>query len=174
MRKLKERWNRKGVSPIIASILMVAVTVVLAAVLYVMVSGITTTSSSNVVVGGWQAPDIESKTNVTLKFGSFTEQIAWTDVKIIMENVDTNESWDITFNNNTGEHPSLTVHEGANTSHGLTITATDVAQNQRINQGDSLYLHWNDTDSGRYKLTLLYLQTGDVIDMSGSKILFTI
>ena len=38
------RWrraNKKGVSPIIATILLVAITVVLAAVLYVLISGLT-------------------------------------------------------------------------------------------------------------------------------------
>ena len=41
---LKPRWNRKrkrGVSPIIATILLVAITVVLAAVLYILISGLT-------------------------------------------------------------------------------------------------------------------------------------
>jgi len=43
----KWRKNRKrGVSPIIATILLVAITVVLAAVLYVLVSGLTRTSTS--------------------------------------------------------------------------------------------------------------------------------
>ena len=36
------RYDRKGVSPVIATILLVAITVVLAAVLYVMVSGLLT------------------------------------------------------------------------------------------------------------------------------------
>ena len=39
---MKNSWNREGVSPVIATILMVAITVVLAAVLYVMVMGIST------------------------------------------------------------------------------------------------------------------------------------
>ncbi len=37
---MKKSWNKDGVSPVIATILMVAITVVLAAVLYVMVIGI--------------------------------------------------------------------------------------------------------------------------------------
>src|SRR5437899_11731715 len=36
------RYDRQGVSPVIATILLVAITVVLAAVLYVMVSGLLT------------------------------------------------------------------------------------------------------------------------------------
>jgi archaeal type IV pilus assembly protein PilA len=44
---MKKNWkNRKGVSPVIATILMVAITVVLAAVLYVMVMGFGGTSGN--------------------------------------------------------------------------------------------------------------------------------
>jgi len=45
MRRLRRR-NERGVSPIIATILLVAITVVLAAVLYVLVSGLTKTGVS--------------------------------------------------------------------------------------------------------------------------------
>jgi flagellin-like protein len=47
--KREDRWRRgrkRGVSPIIATILLVAITVVLAAVLYVLVSGLTRTGAS--------------------------------------------------------------------------------------------------------------------------------
>ncbi len=47
--RLSQRWrkNRKrGVSPIIATILLVAITVVLAAVLYVLISGLTSSTAS--------------------------------------------------------------------------------------------------------------------------------
>jgi flagellin-like protein len=49
IRNWKSRWTRarrRGVSPIIATILLVAITVVLAAVLYVLVSGLTHTGAS--------------------------------------------------------------------------------------------------------------------------------
>jgi len=51
---MKRVWSdRKGVSPVIATILMVAITVVLAAVLYVMVTGlISTPSSTNTPISG--------------------------------------------------------------------------------------------------------------------------
>jgi flagellin-like protein len=44
MNRMKSRWGKKskrGVSPIIATILLVAITVVLAAVLYILISGLT-------------------------------------------------------------------------------------------------------------------------------------
>jgi len=54
-----QRWrkNRKrGVSPIIATILLVAITVVLAAVLYVLISGLTHTGGSSPYSLGMSAP----------------------------------------------------------------------------------------------------------------------
>jgi len=51
------RKNRKrGVSPIIATILLVAITVVLAAVLYVLISGLTHTGASTPYTLGMSAP----------------------------------------------------------------------------------------------------------------------
>ncbi len=43
--RLRARRNKRGVSPIIATILLVAITVVLAAVLYVLISGLTSTGA---------------------------------------------------------------------------------------------------------------------------------
>lgn len=53
MKMMRKNWkDRKGVSPVIATILMVAITVVLAAVLYVMVMGFGGD-------GGGQAPTVK-------------------------------------------------------------------------------------------------------------------
>lgn len=57
--RASSRWrkNRKrGVSPIIATILLVAITVVLAAVLYVLIAGLTHTGASTPYTIGMQAP----------------------------------------------------------------------------------------------------------------------
>jgi len=174
MRKLKGTYRKnKGVSPIIASILMVAVTVVLASVLYVMISNMTKQSSPSLVAGGWQEPVIESNTNVTLKFGTFTKDVSWIEIKTIIKNMDTNETWVIEFQNSTGKHPPLVlVQNNANVT--LNVTATDMVGNHLINQGDYLDLHWDNYDAGRYKLTMVYLVTGDAIEMSGSDVLFTL
>ena len=52
------RRNEKAVSPVIATILMVAITVVLAAVLYVMVSGLIGTGTTG-------TPNVEMTTTST-------------------------------------------------------------------------------------------------------------
>ncbi len=57
----KWRKNRKrGVSPIIATILLVAITVVLAAVLYVLISGLTHTGASTPYTLGMSSPTASS------------------------------------------------------------------------------------------------------------------
>ncbi len=172
MRKLEKTGKNTAVSPIIASILMVAITVVLAAVLYVMISNMTTQSSPTLIAGGWQKPIINSKTNVTLKFGALTEDVSWIDTKIIVENMDTNETWNIQFQNSSGAHPPVTVESDSNIT--LSVLVTDMGQNQIIGQGDSIDMHWSDYDAGRYKVTIVYLKTGDAIAMSGSDALFTL
>ena len=61
MKLMRKNWkDRKGVSPVIATILMVAITVVLAAVLYVMVMGFGGDS-------GGQAPTVSTAKNIDAK-----------------------------------------------------------------------------------------------------------
>jgi flagellin-like protein len=85
------RKNRRGVSPIIATILLVAITVVLAAVLYILIqqytkSGNAVTIGSALAIGGsadgsnaagtilYYNMTVES-TSTTLTFGSFTLEV---------------------------------------------------------------------------------------------------
>ena len=76
----KRSWRKarkRGVSPIIATILLVAITVVLAAVLYVLISGLTT-GPGNAPLGshfGWANPSNNS-TGSTLASSSYTIGIA--------------------------------------------------------------------------------------------------
>ncbi|MGC2035317.1 MAG: archaellin/type IV pilin N-terminal domain-containing protein [Thermoplasmata archaeon] len=61
-RKVPWRRNKRqrGVSPIIATILLVAITVVLAAVLYILISGLTGGSSSKPYTVGFGSPKVSS------------------------------------------------------------------------------------------------------------------
>jgi len=86
---MKKIWNiRKkdeAVSPVIATILMVAITVVLAAVLYVMVIGFGTSGGST-PAGSWNSVAAQTTTTVKLVFGSSTKTIAPMDVKFLLKN----------------------------------------------------------------------------------------
>jgi flagellin-like protein len=65
---MKKIWkNEEGVSPVIAVILMVAITVVLAAVLYVMVSGM--------IGGGGTTPRVSMEWGEQAQAGNFTGSI---------------------------------------------------------------------------------------------------
>ena len=66
MRKIRNRRKDDAVSPVIATILMVAITVVLAAVLYVMVMGMTTT---NTTITTPLALNQQGKTSSTVTIG---------------------------------------------------------------------------------------------------------
>ena len=76
------RENDEAVSPVIATILMVAITVVLAAVLYVMVSGLITNPNQNVTAWGVSLGTSGDGTNWTLQFTSIPQTTTQGNVKV--------------------------------------------------------------------------------------------
>lgn len=87
MKKIWTERKDEGVSPVIATILMVAITVVLAAVLYVMVMGIQIDPDIQ-GSGGIQNVDIKSNISAEIVFGTFGTFTHPTDVKLILEDND--------------------------------------------------------------------------------------
>ncbi len=81
------RFCREGVSPVIAIILIVAITVVLAAVLYVMIAGMVSHggSVSPAPIGGWNTIDVQSNSSALLTFGNFLPPAKANDLRIIIE-----------------------------------------------------------------------------------------
>ena len=89
MKKMwKMRKNKEAVSPVIATILMVAITVVLAAVLYVMVMGFGGTSGNTpTATMTYQKTATVSASNVTYTFvvaGVTRNDIKWTDITAVV------------------------------------------------------------------------------------------
>ena len=81
---MKNTWrNKDGVSPVIATILMVAITVVLAAVLYVMVMIGPPPELEG--TGNIQTVDIRNNSTVEIVFGTFTGTTTPTGLKVILE-----------------------------------------------------------------------------------------
>jgi flagellin-like protein len=75
--------NDSGVSVIIATILMVAVTVVLAGVLYVMVIGIGGGGTEDLTpLGSWNASTPVNRTTAKLVFGDFSTDVDVIDLRI--------------------------------------------------------------------------------------------
>lgn len=83
MKKIwKIRKDKEGVSPVIATILMVAITVVLAAVLYVMVMGIKPPDPSRTPLGLVQQERTQTSVSFLLASAPSTAQVEGTDVQI--------------------------------------------------------------------------------------------
>ncbi len=102
MRKAKVVWHKDddAVSPVIGTILMVAITVVLAAVLWLMVSGMISTDESdkttvNLASPSVQSLDVTERTtacwDVTLNINKITpkdDKVKWSELRIIVKGAD--------------------------------------------------------------------------------------
>jgi len=79
------RKDEAAVSPVIATILMVAITVVLAAVLYVMVSGLLTPVGSNKPVLTFAQPALGSDSNISVAIASVSQSVAVTNYRVNLQ-----------------------------------------------------------------------------------------
>ena len=152
------RKDEDAVSPVIATILMVAITVVLAAVLYVMVSGLITTPTSPST--GWG-----------INLGKSTDGTNWT---LSMTTVPS------------GSGPS-TVYVTVTTGSGATITSavqvslTTIATGGQTNGNQLGYgMYWTPLKSGSVSAgdtvrlsTAVYPSGYTVQVMSGSSVVYT-
>ncbi len=136
---MKKNWairkDAEAVSPVIATILMVAITVVLAAVLYVMVLGFGGTSS--------QTPT-SSVTKVTVSngvkytFAPMSKDTPWNDITIQLTDGAATVVWQPTTADLTGASPPK-IFNGAMKALGtlsVWCNITDLAGNGYVNQGD--------------------------------------
>jgi flagellin-like protein len=152
------RKDAEAVSPVIATILMVAITVVLAAVLYVMVLGFGG--------GGTQTPTAQltkSSTTNGLKFSvaGITKDTQWGDVSVLLQNGSTTVSWAPTTAALTGS-AGVTYHGGIkDIGSSVYLNVTDLVGNGYMNGGDYLALEPSVfAASSQYTLTLIYVPTG--------------
>ena len=83
MKRVYKKRDEDAVSPVIATILMVAITVVLAAVLYVMVIGFGSGGSST-PAGAWNDVSAIDSTTAKLTFGQFTTDVNPLDLKLFV------------------------------------------------------------------------------------------
>ncbi|HTY46474.1 MAG TPA: type IV pilin N-terminal domain-containing protein, partial [Methanomassiliicoccales archaeon] len=100
----KMRKNKEAVSPVIATILMVAITVVLAAVLYVMVMGFGTTNGSTPTATMTYAKASGSGNNDNYTFvvaGVTRNDVKWSDVAsvVVVAGGDTAPAYAVTMPN---------------------------------------------------------------------------
>jgi flagellin-like protein len=160
-RKSFIRKDEEAVSPVIATILMVAITVVLAAVLYIMVIGLAP-SGTNVPTGVWGQKTPVSSTAYNVDFGKVSGEPRPMDLQIILVRNVTNQG---TYTFATNDDGDLNFVPGSGTDEG-DIRYSDLANNQKVNTGDSLALTALAPQSD-YQIKMIWGPTGDQIT-SGS------
>jgi flagellin-like protein len=161
---MKKVWkNEEAVSPVIATILMVAITVVLAAVLYVMVMNIDPDNNGPPLAGTWQSVGATSSTSGKLVLGAFTQTVTPTTLKLIVRENGT-EVGAVSWRSDTD--PSQVTWINAPT--GASVTYYDYnALGGQINSGD--YVELSGLKSGtKYDFELFNLKGDAVVTMSGN------
>jgi flagellin-like protein len=160
---MKKTWairkDAKAVSPVIATILMVAITVVLAAVLYVMVLGFNTTGGT---AKGVQIARTWSSTLGGYQFTlTPTEALPWDQVTVIIQYGGTSGTWsNLTTIGMTGAGV-MVEHRGAPSTAvdgSKFLNATDLGGNGEVNTGDYITITGSYTTGHQYKVILLYKQ----------------
>ena len=162
---MKRIWiEDQGVSPVIATILMVAITVVLAAVLYVMVIGLVDGPPDTPPIVAWSSVDAESSTEGVLEFGTFSYEVRPIDIKLIVKANGT-EAGEITIPSNDGAAPQdMTWTNGP---AGATAIYYDYSpEGGVINQGD--YIALSGLLSGTsYTFEVYHIPTQAICSMTG-------
>ena len=167
--KMMFNKNIKAVSPVIATILMVAVTVVLAAVLYVMVIGMDPGSTELAPLGSWLEPNPISNSSIIYTFGTFSQKTEVTEAKIIIIQGDNQTYFEFPgrLTNST-----TTLTKVGDTSGTLNVVYEDNSfMGNTINQGDKLILTGLSSDTV-YEIKLFHKPTNQVMSMTGYSNLF--
>lgn len=154
------RHNAEGVSPVIATILLVGITVVLAATLYVMVFGFGNNSTNTPPVASFTKQSITHGFKFTLT--PFSRDTVWGDLFIILTD---GSGHTVTFDNMTTQSLStgspVTISFGGRLLGSLTVfmNVTDQAGNGYANQGDSFSITasgGNFSNSVTYEIFLMH------------------
>ena len=160
MKKMwKFRKDSKAVSPVIATILMVAITVVLAAVLYVMVSGYGG-GGETAPTGDFSGAQKTGTTTEKLTFGPFSKDTKPTDIKLVVANgTATPYTWTFTADTSGG----LTCNGTQDKLSGISFT--DLAGDSKVSSGDYVTLTFSGAGPGTYTwiVSIIHVPTGDVI-----------
>jgi flagellin-like protein len=164
MKKIwKIRKNSEAVSPVIATILMVAITVVLAAVLYVMVMGFTPGGGST-PQGAFTTVTKNSALVYKAQFGAVSPDTKFQDVKVRIDPSTTAIAGGVLVT-------TITVTSGsfsqAATATAPGIAITDLGADGKISVGDYVTITCSNPgisgDNGDWTITLIYTSTGGSI-----------
>lgn len=154
MKKIwKIRKDTKAVSPVIATILMVAITVVLAAVLYVMVMGFGG-GETQTPTGSFTSTTKINSTAEKVVFGIITPDVRFDECKLVLEHDGSIDTVDWTT-----ETPTNNI-----TADSVGVKAVDLADDDKISNGDYIIISGaTSAMRGSWTVTLIYAATGDQI-----------
>jgi flagellin-like protein len=158
---MKKMWklNNKAVSPVIATILMVAITVVLAAVLYVMVMGFGGDGGSDTPTGSFTMTEAIDGTHQKVQFGVLSPETSLTELKIIITTTAGSETWTYVSG------ASLVAPATDVVTTVDAISYVDLAADSTISSGDYLNIQLDAGATGSFTVTMIYTDTGDSIDV---------
>jgi len=152
------RKDAEGVSPVIATILMVAITVVLAAVLYVMVLGFGS--------GGTSTPTVQITSRTATADGykltltAPTSEVTWTDLTVILQDGTNSATWSTftqaALTGTTVETQSLTSSDLGSTFY---CNVTDMGGNGIMSNGDYFTIEGAFASGTQYTVTLMHEPT---------------
>ena len=157
---MAKRWlilkrDEEGVSPVIATILMVAITVVLAAVLYVMVSGLISgpgTSKPQVTFSSQDCSGVPPSRQCTASVAGASQTNDLNKYKIVVTNT--------TGGGNVQAIAAFVLDTSAHTGTGaystLSFRYTDLGSEGRLNSGDTFTLSGVTASGLTFKASLLW------------------
>jgi flagellin-like protein len=160
---MKRIWNIKkksGVSPVIATILMVAITVVLAAVLYVMVMNMSQNQNSQSPSGSFALTQTSGR-YVNLTFGQFNPDTGVSQFKFILsdQTAGLSASWSTTSDANGATFTNTSTMTAVNS-----ISYYDPVNNNKINQGDVLVIQMSLAAlNHQYKVQMVHVPSGNTV-----------
>jgi flagellin-like protein len=146
--------NDKGVSPIIATILLVAITVILASTLYLALGGFfshigTTTPSASISVTG-NTTVSSTEVNYSVTVGSPSATVPWTSTAFSVT-LNNSTSYTLSFNNGNWIYPTTSPYIYINSTSGNPLTGNAAAATL------TLTIHW--TKGPVYLTSISYLDT---------------
>ncbi len=150
---MKNRFltDDEAVSPVIATILMVAITVVLAATLYMMLPD---TPEHDTITGTFGDTEELDGGKYKLKFASLSQEKSVAQLRFRLENSSSGEAVFFEYNS----HPSSSPYEITKTSGDYTLKYVDIGGDQVVSTGDYLVVSDGIAQpglDGSYELTVL-------------------
>lgn len=149
--------NERGVSPVIGVILMVAITVILAAVIGAFVLDLGSSVSNTAPQASISVDEVNANDNTIVLQHSGGDTIEWSDTEIIVEN-DASSKADLNWDGSISESFATADDVVINTSNGA---STPIANISTIDEDDDEAFDLEDRD--KLTITLIDKPSGEII-----------